>query len=140
MTIRSKTVAAIAATLALSSVGSTFAQDRNHGPDRDGPDGRYEQRDRRHDGRYDNRHGRDERNEYRSGRHNDRRGHPQPHAEWRRGGHVPSEYRSRSYVVNDYRAYRLNAPPRGYQWIGVGGDYVLAAIATGLIAQIIVGQ
>ncbi|RZL94464.1 MAG: hypothetical protein EOP82_04920, partial [Variovorax sp.] len=117
-----------------------FAQDRNHGPDRDGRDGRHEQRDQRHDGRHDNGRGNDDRNDYRDGRHYDRRGYPQPHAEWKRGGRVPSEYRGRNYVVNDYRAYHLNAPPRGYQWVGVGGDYVLAAIATGLIAQIIVGQ
>lgn len=136
MTIRSKTIAVIAATLALCSVGSAFAQDRNHGPDRDGRDGRHAQRDQRHD--YGRRN--DDRNDYRDGRQSDRRGYPQPHAEWKRGGRVPSEYRGRNYVVNDYRAYHLNAPPRGYQWVGVGGDYVLAAIATGLIAQIIVGQ
>jgi Ni/Co efflux regulator RcnB len=140
MTIRSKTIAVIAATLALSSVGGAFAQDRNHGPGRDGRDGRYEQRDQRHDGRHDNSRGNDDRNDYRDGRQYDRRGYPQPHAEWKRGGRVPTDYRGRNYVVNDYRAYHLNAPPRGYQWVGVGGDYVLAAIATGIIAQIIVGQ
>ncbi|WP_213957750.1 MULTISPECIES: RcnB family protein [unclassified Variovorax] len=141
MTIRSKTIAVIAATLAFSSVGSAFAQDRNHGPDRDGRDGRYEQRDPRQDGRHDN-NGQwsNDRNDYRDGRHADRRAYPQPHAEWKRGGRVPNEYRGGNYVVNDYRAYHLNSPPRGYQWVGVGGDYVLAAIATGLIAQIIVGQ
>lgn len=78
--------------------------------------------------------------DFRDGRQFDRRGFPQPHTEWRRGGRVPAEYRGRNYVVNDYRAYRLQPPPRGYQWVGVGGDYVLAAIATGLIAQIIAGQ
>ncbi|MEJ8851778.1 RcnB family protein [Variovorax rhizosphaerae] len=146
MTFRSnKTIAVIAATLALSSLGSAFAQDRGQGPDRDGRDGRYEQRGPRHDGRHDNgRHdnGRwnDDRGDHRDGRQVDRRGYPQPHAEWRRGGRVPNEYRGRNYVVNDYRAYRLNPPQRGYQWVGVGGDYVLAAIATGIIAQIIVGQ
>ncbi|MET0541751.1 MAG: RcnB family protein [Variovorax sp.] len=145
MTIRSKTIAVIAATLALSSVGSAFAQDRNHGADRPGRDNGSQQRDARHDGRHDNgrhdngkRH--DDRNDYRDGRQADRRGYPQPHAEWKRGGRVPNEYRGRNYVVNDYRAYHLTAPPRGYQWVGVGGDYVLAAIATGLIAQIIIGQ
>jgi len=95
--------------------------------------------DGRHDnGRYDN--GRGDRGDYRDGRQYDRRGYPQPHAEWKRGGRVPNEYRGRNYVVNDYRAYHLNAPPRGYQWVGVGGDYVLAAVATGIIAQIIIGQ
>ena len=140
MTIRSKTVAVIAATLALSSVGSVFAQDRNHGPGHGGRDGRYEQRDHRHEGRHDNGRWNSDRNGYRDGRQHDRPGHPQPHTEWKHGDRVPSEYRGRNYVVNDYRAYRLSAPPRGYQWVGVSGEYVLAAIATGLIAQIIVGQ
>jgi Ni/Co efflux regulator RcnB len=53
---------------------------------------------------------------------------------------VPNEYRGRNYVVDDWRGHHLQQPQRGYQWVGVGGDYVLAAIATGLIAQIIVGQ
>ena len=53
---------------------------------------------------------------------------------------MPSEYRGRQYVVNDWRGHRLQQPPRGYQWMGVGGDVVLAAVATGLIAQIVIGQ
>ena len=154
MNIKSRTVAIVAATLALSSVGSAFAQDRfqPRGPDRDG---RFEQRDDRQDFRNDrhdrnDRDGRDgrdgrfghrgDRQDFRDGRHVDRSGFPSPHAEWRRGGRVPTEYRGRNYVVNDWRGHHLNAPPRGYQWVGVGGDYVLAALATGLIAQIIAGQ
>ena len=148
MNIKSRTVAIVAATLALSSVGSAFAQDRfqPRGPDRDG---RFEQRGERQDFRNDRyeRHDRDgrfdhrrDRQDLRDGRHLDRSGFPSPHAEWRRGGRVPTEYRGRNYVVNDWRGHHLNAPPRGYQWVGVGGDYVLAALATGLIAQIIAGQ
>ena len=34
----------------------------------------------------------------------------------------------------------LSAPPRGYNWVQTGGDYVLVAIATGIIAQILLGQ
>jgi len=140
MTFQSRTIAIVAATLALSSVGSAFAQDRfqqQRGPDRDS---RFEQRDQRPgpDGRGFDRRG--DRQDFRDGRHVDRRGFPAPRAEWRRGGRVPTEYRGRNYVVNDWRGHHLNAPPRGYQWMGVGGDYVLAAIATGLIAQIIAGQ
>jgi Ni/Co efflux regulator RcnB len=60
--------------------------------------------------------------------------------EFRRGGHVPREYRNRQYVVTDYRTYRLSPPPRGHQWVQVGSDYVLIAIATGLIANIILNQ
>ena len=153
MIIKSKSMAVAAAALAMCmAAGSAFAQDRGHGQDRghdrgdDRGNGRYEQQHRQFD-RHDNRRGdrsdrgdRYSREDYRAGRHFDRRGYPQPHTEWRRGGRVPHEYRGRNYVVNDYRAYQLQAPPRGYQWVGVGGDYVLAAIATGLIAQIIVGN
>lgn len=60
--------------------------------------------------------------------------------EFRRGGHIPREFRNRQYVVNDYRAYRLAPPPRGQQWVQVGGDYVLIGIATGLIANIILNR
>jgi Ni/Co efflux regulator RcnB len=37
----------------------------------------------------------------------------------------------------DYRAHHLRAPPRGYQWRQSNGQYVLAAVATGAIASII---
>lgn len=60
--------------------------------------------------------------------------------DFRRGGYIPREYRNRQYVVNDYRVYHLNPPPRGQQWVQVGGDYVLVAIATGLIANIILSR
>ena len=63
-----------------------------------------------------------------------------PGRDWHRGGHLPREYRSRHYVVDDWRAHRLYAPPRGYHWVQAGGDYVLVAIATGLIAAILLNQ
>ncbi len=57
---------------------------------------------------------------------------------WRRGGYLPSYYRGNGYVIHDYGYYRLRpAPPRGYYWYRAGNDYVLAAIATGLIFDII---
>ena len=59
--------------------------------------------------------------------------------EWHRGGHIPPAYRERAYVVNDWRAHRLAPPPRGYEWVQVGPDYVLVTVRTGVIAQIIVG-
>lgn len=64
---------------------------------------------------------------------------PVPHAQWRKGGRVPGEYRGRNYVVDDWDAHHLNRPPRGYEWVGVNGDYVLVALASGVIAQIITG-
>ena len=57
-----------------------------------------------------------------------------------RGGRIPQEYRTRQYVVNDWQGHRLNAPPRGQQWVQVGSDYVLIAIATGIIAQLVLNQ
>ena len=60
--------------------------------------------------------------------------------EWRRGAHVPREYMGRQYWVNDWRAHRLAPPPRGYQWVQVGNDYVLIALATGIIAQLMLSQ
>ena len=60
--------------------------------------------------------------------------------DWRRGGYVPYQYRSRQYVVNDWRGHHLSAPPRGHQWVQVGGDYVLMAVATGLIVNLLLAQ
>ena len=57
-----------------------------------------------------------------------------------RGGRLPTQYRSHQYVVNDWRGHHLSAPPRGYQWVQTGGDYVLVAIATGIIASILLNQ
>jgi Ni/Co efflux regulator RcnB len=56
---------------------------------------------------------------------------------WRRGAYLPNYYRGRGYVVNDYYRYHLRPPPRGYYWYRTGNDYVLAAIATGLIFDVI---
>lgn len=146
--IRSKSMSVATAALALCmAAGGAFAQDRrdDRGPG-PGDRGRVEQNQRGDRGpgpgdrgRFDNNH-RGDRQDFRDGRFADRRGYPQPHAEWKRGGRVPTEYRGRNYVVDDWRGHRLQQPPRGYQWVGVGGDYVLAAVATGLIAQIIVGN
>ena len=60
--------------------------------------------------------------------------------QFHRGGRIPAEYRSRQYVVNDWRAHRLSAPLRGQQWVQVGADYALIAVATGLIAQLVLNQ
>jgi Ni/Co efflux regulator RcnB len=110
------------------------------------------QQQRGHDARQDNRRDNDRRdndrrdNDRRDGRGYERQNDRANHAygargpEWRRGGHVPQEYRSRQYVVNDWRGHRLNQPPRGHQWVQVGGDYVLVAIATGVIAQLLLNN
>lgn len=77
------------------------------------------------------------------GRHDDRhrdladRG-AGPRHDLRRGGRLPEEYRHRQYVVDDWRGHRLSPPPRGYQWVQVGGDYVLISTRNGIIANIVI--
>lgn len=60
-----------------------------------------------------------------------------PSHNFRRGTYLTPQYRSRQYVVDDWRGHHLKAPPRGYHWVQTGGDYVLVAIATGLILEIL---
>ena len=53
-----------------------------------------------------------------------------------RGGYLPHEYRSRAYYVNDWNAYPgLYAPPYGQQWVNIDGQFLLVALASGLIAN-----
>jgi Ni/Co efflux regulator RcnB len=68
-------------------------------------------------------------------RHHGQRGAGPDHRFYR-GDRLPMEYRGRGYVVNDWRGHRLSAPPRGYHWVQTGGDYVLVAIGSGVILQL----
>ena len=63
-----------------------------------------------------------------------------PNHDFYRGGRISSEYRHRNYVVDDWRGHNLSAPPRGYQWVQTGADYALIAIATGIIADILLSR
>ncbi len=69
---------------------------------------------------------------------------PQAHGpgpqRWARGDRVPRDYRGREYVIADWRPHHLEAPPRGYQWIGVGADYFLVGIATGIVLQSVISR
>jgi Ni/Co efflux regulator RcnB len=56
-------------------------------------------------------------------------------ANWRRGGYVPPPYRR--FYVQDWRYYGLRPPPPGYRWVYADGNFVLMALATGLIADVI---
>jgi Ni/Co efflux regulator RcnB len=71
--------------------------------------------------------------------HDANRGAGPDHA-FRRGDRLPLAYRNRVYVVDDWRGHHLSAPPRGYHWVQTGGDYVLVAIATGVILQLLLGN
>lgn len=58
---------------------------------------------------------------------------------WNRGQRLPANYRARNHYV-DWRAHHLRQPPGGYQWVEVDGQYVLVALATGLIAEALFGN
>ena len=80
-----------------------------------------------------------------SDRHDDRltvqqdRGAGPDHS-WHKGDRLPDSYRSNQYVVNDWQSRHLRQPPSGYHWVQVNGDYVLAAIATGVIADMLLNN
>lgn len=131
--------ASIAACLGLGSL----AVQAQPGP----PPGRgngHGAQDMRHDGRHDDRGRHDQRYDRRDNRRADRHDHGRrgggPDHNWYKGSRVPPQYRSQHYVVNDWRGHRLSAPPRGYHWIQNGGDYLLVAIATGVIASMVLGN
>jgi Ni/Co efflux regulator RcnB len=125
-----KTVVSAVLALSLLSSGFAFADDhdrghsddRGHGNphDRGGP-GNSDHRNDRHDD------------------HRDDRGAGPSHA-FHRGDRLPTEYRSRQYVVDDWRGHHLSAPPRGYHWVQTGGDYVLVAVSTGIILNFLLGN
>lgn len=54
------------------------------------------------------------------------------------GSRIPRHYRGQQYVVNNWRHHGLRQPPRGYHWVQYGSDYMLVAIATGVISQLII--
>jgi Ni/Co efflux regulator RcnB len=64
------------------------------------------------------------------------------HEGWyKRGGYLPVQYRESRYYVTDWRARRLYEPPRGYRWVrSDNNDFLLVAIATGIITNIILSN
>jgi Ni/Co efflux regulator RcnB len=66
-------------------------------------------------------------------------GHYVRHDEWKKGARINHNDWNRGDRV-DYRHYHLNAPPSGYEWRQVDGNFVLAAVATGVIASVVVAS
>lgn len=151
MNTKALIIAAVAATF---TSGAAFAQsyDRDHRDNRDNRNDRYEQNDRSYRGdRYDN----NQRAQYGNDRHYDRndrydnrrsveRRHygytTGSHYRVQRGAYLAHQYRGSRYMVSDWRGRRLSAPPRGYQWVQAGNDYALVALASGLIAQVLLNN
>ena len=161
------TIAAVASVAGPLAVGATDAMAQDHGRyDRrdDRRDDRWDRRDDRRDDRWDRRDDRrddrryDSRTRWDRGHHNGyyynnrwyygpppaayygRPGYYPGYSAWRRGAYLPPAYRGRGYVIYDYGNYRLRPPPRGYYWYRDGNDYLLAAIATGLILDVIINN
>ncbi len=61
------------------------------------------------------------------------------HSDWRKGGYMAHNDWDHGQRL-DYRRYHLRRPPHGYEWRNVNGRYVLAAVATGVIADIILNS
>lgn len=59
---------------------------------------------------------------------------------YQRGDRIERIYLNDRYYVNDWRARRLQAPPSGYRWVNRDGQYLLVALATGIIANIILSH
>lgn len=130
--------------LMLAANAPAFAQ---HNDRHERRDERREYREDRRDDRRDYREARrEDRRDYREARREDRRAdrHARrgagPRHDLYRGNRLPPSYHHRQYVVDNWRSHRLSAPPRGYHWVQVGNDYVLAAIATGIIASVLLGN
>lgn len=100
-------------------------------------DRRDDRYDRRDDSRYDSRYERRAERRYNAGRYYQPYGYQA--RQWHRGDRLPAQYRGQGYRV-DYRAYRLPPPPRGYEYHRVNNDVVLTAIASGVIASVLIGM
>lgn len=64
---------------------------------------------------------------------------PPGHAKkiWGKGQHLPPEYRR--VQLSDWDRYDLAPAPAGYSWVRVERDAYLVEVASGLIAQAMIG-
>lgn len=61
------------------------------------------------------------------------------HDEWKKGAKIRDEDWKRGEHV-DYRERHLRAPPEGYEWREVDGNYVMVAVASGVIASVVAAE
>src|SRR4051794_37093217 len=116
-----KHIAATLVAVSLVTTSAAMAAPRGeHRSDRDYSDrhSNYYERDQRHD------HFNESRYRY-------------EHRHWLRGERLPVPYYASPHIVHDYRGYDLRRPPRGCHWVRVGRDAVLAAMATGIVLDVV---
>jgi Ni/Co efflux regulator RcnB len=150
--MKSKTTLCSVAIAALAFSSLSFAQPSRHEARQDAREARQDMREAQRDlrradtrreareARHDLREAQRDLRAAREDRREARRYYNARSPEFRRGGRLPPELRHHQYVVSNWRAHRLSAPPRGYHWVQVGPDYVLAAVATGLIVNLMLGS
>jgi Ni/Co efflux regulator RcnB len=110
--------------------GRSDRREWNRDRDRDGRRDQWDRRDNRVEGRRD----------YRWRNYGGRYGYNGYRGRWRTGQRF-NHWNDRRYYVDDWRAYNLPAPRRGYRYYRDDtGDIVMAAIGTGLIALILGSQ
>ncbi|RDD81405.1 hypothetical protein DVJ77_13675 [Dyella tabacisoli] len=129
---------------ALATPLQGFSSPQDYGHDRGrGDDDRGNDHDRGHGHDKDRGHGRDDddRRGEDYGRHDNGR-HRGWDKHYERGERLPEQYRVREYYVDDYARYHLHEPRRGYRWVrgDNDGEFVLIAITTGVIVEILNGR
>ncbi|MDZ3994515.1 RcnB family protein [Pseudomonas sp. Teo4] len=136
-----KTLTVLCAALMLGAPLATFAQPgppqgHDGGPSHDGrpQQGQYQGHPQQQ-GRPGNSHSQS----YRNPNFRPQPGMPVPHQQWKRGHAVEPMYRGDRYWVTDWKARHLPPPPHEHRWLYVNGDYVLVAIASGVIVNILGG-
>lgn len=65
---------------------------------------------------------------------------PVPYHRFHRGDRLPRDYGRPYYVVDHWQRHRLAPPPPHHHWVQVGADYLLVAIASGIVAQVVLGH
>src|SRR5215213_8440282 len=100
-------IATTALTLLVAPLSEAFAQGWDNNRHDNGRSNTMMTQHRDNDRRDSYRHDNDRYDNY---RHDNGR-----HRGWYKGGHIDRGDWNRGYRINDYRRYRLQAPPRGYE-------------------------
>jgi Ni/Co efflux regulator RcnB len=56
--------------------------------------------------------------------------------QWRRG----DRFTGQRHVVSNWNSYHLHQPPHGYEWVQDGSQFVMVAVATGVIADVLLNS
>ena len=130
-------IIALSALLFTTTSLSAFAE----GPQNNQPPIKHEQQ---HGNAQPERHGNPQPNHSRPEQHREAEHNARPadhrqdeHPDFRRGRPLPEKYRGEGYQVNDWHKHGLKAPPAGHRWQKIDGNYVLIAVATGVITSVI---